>query len=197
MNSTMDSPDKHAPADGTSAMSRLLDRPALAATIAQATKSAAQARSLQREPQENLLMLRCQCEWFGIPAEAVVHVCPVTSVHAIPHRTVRGLRGLTVISGAIVPAFDLAALLGIAVSPAAPTSKPRMVTIGSADEPWAFEADEVPGVFMVAKSAIKPLPVTVEQSPRRVSCGLVATTHGTATLIDTQRLLAEFRGVLE
>lgn len=196
----MTSKDQSSPTNSASAISRLLDRPSVPAMVATDTKAAAEGRVLRREPQVNLLLFRCGGEWFGVPADAVVHVSRATPVHAIPHRSGDALRGITAISGAIVVVFDLCALLGIPPSPQGvasatqgDTGKSRMISIGTSTEQWAFQADEVPGVFVVAKTAIKPLPVTVEQSPRRISSGLVATTHGPTTLVDSERLLAEFK----
>lgn len=178
-------------------MSRLLSRPALAATVAAATKASAQPRNLRREAQSNLLLVRCATEWFALPADCVVHVSRVAKVHMLPHRTKLGFRGMTALSGAIVPVIDLAALLGLAPTDPARARNARMVTVGTAQAPFAFEADEVPGVYAIARSAIQPLPVTVESAPGRISAGIVTTPHGSASLVDSERLFAEFRRVLE
>ncbi len=192
----MNATDSPTPADPRSPMKRLLDRPNAPTTIAEATKGNAESRILRREPQHNLLLMRCGSEWFAIPAECVVQVSRVTKVHALPHKTNRSFRGLTASSGAIVPVIDLLGLLGIPPAAASVERKPRMVIVGSDIEPWGFEADEVPGVFAMPRAAVKPLPLTVEQAPKRVTSGLLSTTHGPASLIDPVRLVGEFKNAI-
>lgn len=177
-------------------MSRLLSRLTDPATVAQSTKSIAQARTLRREEQLNLLIVRCASEWFAIPASAVLHVTGVSKVHSLPHRSASGFRGLTAISGAVVPVVDLVTLLGLAAATESLARNARMVTVGDSQAPCAFEADDVPGVYAVAQSAMQPLPLTVLSAPKRVSSGLVPTPHGSASLVDPERLFAEFRSVL-
>ncbi|MSR44528.1 MAG: chemotaxis protein CheW [Phycisphaerales bacterium] len=179
------------------AISRLLNRPVNSATVAQSTKESAQPRNLRREQLNNLLVVRCAAEWFAIPAECVVHVSRVSKVHMVPHRSALGFRGVTPLSGAVIPVVDLTALLGLTQPNQALPRNARMVTVGTAQAPWAFEADEVPGVYALPQSAIKPLPMVVEAAPRRVSSGLVHTPHGMASVIDPQRLFAMFARVLE
>lgn len=191
--STSDSPT---PADQRPAMMRLLDRPNLPATIAEATKASAESRVLRREPQYNLLLIRCGAEWFAIPAECVVHVSRVTTVHTLPHRTNSSFRGLTALSGAVVPVIDFLGLLRVPVAPSTLTRKPRMVTVGTTQESWAFEADDVPGVYAMPRTAVKALPLTVEHASKRISSGLLATTHGLASLVDPVRLLDEFKNAI-
>ncbi|MEY4787388.1 MAG: hypothetical protein RL692_1282 [Planctomycetota bacterium] len=191
--STSDSPT--AP-DDRPAMSRLLDRPNRPATIAESTKASAESRVLRREPQFNLLVFRCGAEWFAIPAEYVVHVSKVTNVHTLPHRTNNSFRGLTALSGAVIPVFDFIGLLGVPPAAENILRKPRMLTVGTAQESWAFEADDVPGVYAMPRNAVKPLPLTVEQSPRRISSGLLSTVQGSTSLIDPERLINEFRNAI-
>ncbi len=177
-------------------MSRLLGRPTNPMTVAQSTKAIAPARSLRREAQFNVLIVRCANEWFALPAASVVHVSRVTKVHALPHRTSVGFRGLTALSGAVVPVIDLIALLGLRLGDESLARNARMVTVGDAHAPFAFEADDVPGVYAIAHSALQSLPLTVESAPKRISSGLLMTPHGTASLIDPERLFAEFRSAL-
>lgn len=184
------------PNDQPSAMSRLLSRPTNPATVAQSTKAVAQPRSLRREAQLNVLIVRCANEWFAIPAAAVVHVTRVSKVHTLPHRTATGFRGLAALSGAIVPVIDLAALLGLLPVSESLASNSRMVAVGDSHSPLVFEADDVPGVYAIAQSAVQPLPLTVDSAPRRISSGLILTPHGSASLIDPERLFAEFRSAL-
>ena len=184
--STEDSPTS---SDQRAAMARLLDRPNLPTTVAEATKASAESRVLRREPQYNLLLFRCGSEWFAMPAEQVVHVSRVTNVHALPHRTNHAFRGLTASSGAVVPVIDFLGMLDLPLANNSLVSKPRMVTVGTVAESWAFEVDEVPGVYAMPRASVKPLPLTVEQAPRRISSGLLVTTHGPACLIDPVRLL--------
>ncbi len=186
-------PHDSEPSDARSPMARLLDRPNSPATVADATKGSAQSRVLRREPQQNLLLARCGTEWFAFPAECVAQVARVTKVHALPHRTNNSFRGLTASSGAVVPVVDFHALLGIPRAASPEKHNPRMVILATASESWAFEADDVPGVYSMPRTAVKPLPLTVEQAPNRVTSGLLATTHGPASLIDPVRLLAEFK----
>ncbi len=177
-------------------MSRLLNRDPDPTTVAQATKAIALPRSSRREIQLNVLLVRCASEWFALPASCVVRVTRVTAVHALPHRTAHGFRGLTALSGAVVPVVDLVALLRLLPAGEQLTRTPRTVAIGDAASPWAFEADEVPGVFAIAHSAISPLPVTVASAPSRISKGLVLTPHGSASLIDPERLFSELTQLL-
>lgn len=177
-------------------MSRLLDRPNRPATIAESTKASAESRVLRREPQFNLLVFRCGAEWFAIPAEFIVHVSKVTTVHMLPHRTNNSFRGLTALSGAVVPVFDFIGLLGVPPAPETLLRKPRMLTVGNAIDSWAFVADDVPGVYAMPRNAVKPLPLTVEQSPRRISSGLISTVQGSTSLVDPERLMREFKDAL-
>ena len=106
----MSSADSPTPPDNRPAMTRLLDRPNRPATIAESTKASAESRVLRREPQFNLLIFRCGAEWFAVPADFVVHVSKVTTVHTLPHRTNSSFRGLTALSGAVIPVIDFVGL---------------------------------------------------------------------------------------
>ncbi|MDA0214593.1 MAG: chemotaxis protein CheW [Planctomycetota bacterium] len=192
----MSSADSPTPPDKRAAMTRLLDRPNRPATIAESTKASAESRVLRREPQFNLLIFRCGAEWFAVPADFVVHVSKVTTVHTLPHRTNSSFRGLTALSGAVIPVIDFVGLLGIPPAPENMLRKPRMVTVGTAQESWAFEAEDVPGVYAIPRNAVKPLPLTVEQAPRRISSGLITTVQGSTTLVDADRLIREFKNAL-
>jgi hypothetical protein len=68
--------------------------------------------------------------------------------------------------------------------------------VGTAEESWAFEADDVPGVYAMPRNAVKPLPLTVEQSPRRISSGLLSTVQGSTSLVDPERLINEFKNAI-
>ncbi|MSR28487.1 MAG: chemotaxis protein CheW [Phycisphaerales bacterium] len=181
--------DAKAPLD---AMARLLDRPAQPSHIAEATKTSAQPRASRREAQRNLLIVRCGTEWFALDAADVVHVSKVTRVHPLPHRTTKAFRGLTAISGEIVPVIDLTGLLGLTRALPTVARNPRMVQVGQRHASWAFEADEVPGVYALPAAAVRPLPLTVEQTPERITCGIVTSTHGPASLIDSVRMTEAF-----
>lgn len=173
-------------------MTRLLDRPATPVAIAEATKSSSQPRTLRREAQRHVLLVRCGAEWFALNAADVVHVCSVRRVHALPHRTTPAFRGVATIAGAVIPVVNIKAILGLAEAPTTLARSPRMVQVGTSAASFAFEADEVPGVLSILLSSVRELPMTVEKAPRRIGTGLVTTTHGSVTLVDSALMLAEF-----
>ncbi|MGZ3180818.1 MAG: chemotaxis protein CheW [Telluria sp.] len=110
----------------------------------------------------SVLGFRLGGEWLALPTATCLGVAPAAPAHRLPHRG-GALLGLVNADGRLLPAVDLAALLG-GVAPAAPPAPgtvprpafPRLLVFAWKGAAYAIPAAELHGVVRHAPAALLP-----------------------------------------
>ncbi|MDH3716893.1 MAG: chemotaxis protein CheW [Planctomycetota bacterium] len=181
------------------AVQRLLDRPLTDEDLAAAAQQVSQPLQVMEKQVRRLLLFRVSGEDLALETSAVVGVMRSASVHRIPHRSNKIVRGLCNVEGDLLLCGDLAALLqlGATESPGDEASPSRrMIVVGDDLERWVVEADSVQGVVQVVPDTFRKPPVTVDAALGRYISHLVPLEKRSAALIDHARLAAGFQAAL-
>jgi purine-binding chemotaxis protein CheW len=109
-------------------------------------QSFAEAVHTRTEPQEDFLAIRLGGDAHAIRLADVAHLLPLTSLTRFPS-PVAELLGIIGFRGAIVPAYDLGALLGYAAQ-----DRPRWLVIAAA-RPIALAFDTLEGHLRLTRGA--------------------------------------------
>jgi chemotaxis signal transduction protein len=182
------------------AILRLLDRPLTAEELHEATARVARPLEPPEKDVVRLLLVRVGDEELAFPARDVAQVTGAASVHRIPHRTNKTIRGLCNVDGDLMLCADLAALLEVDVAAtdrAEANEQRRMVVLGDEAHRWVVEVDAVKGVLPVSPHTYQRPPITVAAALGRYTAALVPLDGGAlAALLDAERLIAGFQAAL-
>ena len=145
--------------------------------------------------QASLLVFRLGIEWLALSLGVAVEVTTPRPVHRVPHRTNAVFAGLINIRGQLHPCVSLHGLLRI--DPSDPTTNPpiapRLVLIRKDGETWAFDADEVAGVRLVAAPDLQPVPSTLANPAGSYSRAVFGWGVRSVNVLDEPRLFAAIR----
>ncbi|MBM4023355.1 MAG: chemotaxis protein [Planctomycetes bacterium] len=156
----------------------------------------------------SVLVFRVDHEWLALPAQVLVEVTPVRTIHTIPHRGGTPLAGLVNIRGELRLCVSLHAVLGLGGGLRSPgtvrpdtaadaSAVPRLLVIERAGpratDRWVLGVDDVAGVQRVPRSALRPVPATVSQAAGRCSTALFRWQEGDVAILDEDRLFEALR----
>ena len=181
------------------AILRLLDRPLSSEDLRDATERVARLPEVADKDIARLLVFQVGDELLACETLQVAQVVLAASVHRVPFRTNKIVRGLCSLGGELLLCADLARLLelGEQAGTAAPaTSERRMIVLGDERNRWVVEVDVVGGVTSVPQSSIRRPPITVDAAGERYTKGLVTLKGRVAALLDIERILSGFQGAL-
>ncbi len=176
--------------------------------LQEATARVSRAIAPPERQVESLLLFLLRKETFAIPVTSVQCVTRPASVHRIPHRSNKIIRGMCNVDGELLLCVDLASLLDIGAKQLGEESSSdahagdqdddarRMIVMGEASGPWVTEIDALSGVIRTDPANYRPPPITVEHALSRFTSWLVPCGDGHAALLDVQRLLAGFEAAL-
>jgi chemotaxis-related protein WspD len=152
---------------------RLFEREPPAAYVEEQTRQLAEPQVADTDDTLAVTIFRIGEEWLAFAVGVVAEVTEPRTVHRIPHRSDRRLRGLVNIRGELHLCFCLGELLGIAPdgdgSAESPSSTARLLVAEYAAQRWALSVDEVAGVYRVGVGQLADVPSTVANSSRRFS----------------------------
>ncbi len=184
------------------AILRLLDKPLSLDDLREATEQVAKPLGLAQEDVVRLLMFQLGEEVMALEAVEVHQVTRATSVHRIPHRSNRIVRGHCNLDGELMLCADLAKLLELGAGASdvndasVDCARRRMIVLGDEQNRWVMEVDGVMGVVAVSRDLFRRPPVTVDAASVRFTKSLVPSDQGLAALLDVERVLSGFRAAL-
>ncbi len=167
----------------------MIARPLADAALDEQTAALAAPISEAPRAQASLLVFRVAVERFGLPATAVERIFLPTPLRRVPHRHQPAFRGLVAHEGEIVLAASIERLLDLPAAPT-PAATSRFVMLGPAGRGWAFEVDEVEGVFSVPTGDMRPAPMTVARGKGTASRMLVHVEGSDVAVLDPEALRA-------
>lgn len=122
----------------------------------------------------------------GFDVSRVREVMRPQPVTRLPHAP-RAVSGLINLRGAIVPAVDLRAVLGLA--PAPPGTPGGQLIVFDGDSPVSLVVDTIGDVRREGVDALVPVPHTLEGPARELVAGAVPLADGLLLVLDLDRVL--------
>jgi purine-binding chemotaxis protein CheW len=145
------------------------------------------------EPRLKLVIITLAGDWFAVVGDKVREILPDTPVFILPGCPPT-LEGVINVRGEIEPVINLCGVLGYDRT-AAPEGS-RILLCRSEAMQSGLRVDAVEEVLDVPCSAIQPPPHTVAEERKALVAGIVALGDRMVTLLDLDRLLANYRAGL-
>jgi chemotaxis-related protein WspD len=169
----------------------LLDRKPPAGYVQSWTKVLAKPEKEILPGQVSAFIFRIGPEWFALPANLLLEVLEVRSVHSIPHRSNPILLGLINVRGEMQLCVSVGKLLGVDKGFTEKEEnnskiKVRMLSVSMQGECMVFFVSEASGIHMYHPGELQPLPATLPREASACSKGLLHwENHHVAVLDDT------------
>ena len=151
----------------------------------------------------SVLVFRLGDEWLALPTSVLVEVTAIRPVHRLPHRSGTVLAGVTNVRGQLQLCVRLGGLLGLSEAVAErsagePTARLLVIerTAARGPERWACAVDEVAGIQLIPKAALRHAPATVRGTVMRATTALFSWEGRTVGLLDEGRLLDGLSGMI-
>ena len=144
----------------------------------------------------SLLVLRIGSDWLGFDTARIREIVVPTEPHPVPHRLKPGFRGLVTVRGHIHPCVDMGVLLGCD-SAQTISASPRMVLIADDNGCFAFVADEVDNLYVIAKSHITAPPISIRDATPSYITGMVRLAERDTAILDEEFLLHALKDVCQ
>jgi chemotaxis-related protein WspD len=142
---------------------------------------------------QSVLIFRLGEEWLAFHTQTVAEVTSPRPVHRVPHRSNHIFIGLVNLQGQAQLCVSLHGLLG-APEPAASS---RLIVLRDREraETWAFQADEVVGVYTIPRSQWRSVPATLVNPATGFSQAVLWWHERSVGLLDEQRVFAALRSL--
>lgn len=115
----------------------------------------------QSEKLFSCIIFRTGAEWYAIKSSILSEICETSEVHSIPHNRQEIIAGLVNIRGEIEICVSFNALCATQNSPKASRNKSRMIILNLDSGKYAYQADEVLGIYKIQESAIQHTPSSI------------------------------------
>jgi purine-binding chemotaxis protein CheW len=145
------------------------------------------------EPQVKLVVLTLAGDWFAFPGDKVREVLPDSPVFYLPGCPA-SLEGVINVRGDIETVVDLRAVLGFA--PAANRAGSRILLCRGGGMSSGVRVDTVEEVMDVPQSRIQAPPHTIPDHRKPIVLGILAFGERLVTVLDLERLFADYRAGL-
>lgn len=145
------------------------------------------------EPQVKLVVLTLGGDWFAFHGDKVREVLPDSPVFHLPGCPA-SLEGVINVRGDIETVIDLRAVLGY--PPAATAAQSRILLCQGGGMKSGVRVDAVEEVMDVPQSIVQAPPHTIPEHRRHVVLGIVAFAGHLVTLLDLDRIFADYRAGL-
>jgi len=107
------------------------------------------------------IIFRTGAEWYAIKSSILSEICETSEVHSIPHNRQEIIAGLVNIRGEIEICISFNALCAMQNSPEGSRDKSRMIILNLDSGKYAYQADEVMGIYKIKDSAIQHAPASI------------------------------------
>lgn len=147
------------------------------------------------------IVFRLGQEWLALPAAVFKEIAPVRTIHTLPHRSGKILKGLVNVHGALRLCLSLHDLLGIdatldSSSPGRPSVRrgyERMAVVEREGQVWVFSVDEILGVHRLNLDQLQNVPATVARSSGSYTRGLLQMDGKAIGYLDEELLFYSFK----
>ncbi len=176
----------------------LLDRPPPEGYLGNWAALLAEGKELEVAGSVSIVAFRLADEWLGLKTRTLKEIVHYRSIHTIPHRSNRVLRGIANVRGELLLCASLVDILGITggetvESKSQAASLRRMLVIEHAGERWVFTVDEVDRIYRVCDTEMQSVPVTISKDATAYSQAIVTAGERRIALLDEELLLGALR----
>lgn len=161
----------------------------------QGSSLSADGLAVRSEHSLSVMIFRLQGELLALPVGVFLEVSAPFVVHSVPGRSNALFLGMVNVRGEIMLAASLSHLLGL--KPATETSQlqaSRMAVAGTPEGKWVFPIDEIHGIYLFHREAVRPAPVVISQAGHAYGCGVFQWQNHTVALLDPERIFAALNG---
>ncbi len=137
----------------------------------------------KNDTQTSCLIFRIGQEWYAIKTGALSEINELTEIHSIPHNRNMAVDGLVNIRGEMEICISFAAFTNEQKS-AVSNNKSRIVIINLASGKYAFQADEVMGIFRINTQDIKQPPTSIAKADTALTSGIFEYNETHVGLVD-------------
>ena len=171
----------------------LLDRPLLAADIAERTAHFATPQATGGASTESIVIFRIAAEWLGLPMAVVEEVAPVRAIHSLPHRRSGAVLGVTNVRGELLVCVSLEHLLSLERLPESDGAPhhavhKRLLVVRRDATRAVCPADEVHGIHRIRAGELQDVPVTVAKAAGRHARAVLPWRGHSVGVLDDQLL---------
>jgi chemotaxis-related protein WspD len=150
----------------TAAAIRLLDRELPADHLEEWTQRLAQPRHSQRYGTDSFTIFRLGVEWLALATSLIREVTEKRTVHALPHRQQKLVRGVVNVRGELLVCITLHELLGIDQSITVQKERgrlmqERMLVVQRDADRFVFPVSEIHGAERCHRDELKSVPSTL------------------------------------
>lgn len=139
----------------------LFSRPAPEGYLSEWAQTLAKPPPKDAAKSESAVIFRLGREWLALETAVLVEVAAMRKPRRVAHRSSNVLSGLVNIRGQLELCVSLRSLLRVQDGATTDEAHRRLVVVEREKERWAFDADEVHGVFRYAKEELEAVPSTL------------------------------------
>jgi chemotaxis-related protein WspD len=119
------------------------------------------------------LIFRIDEEWYALKTKVLNEVGETSEIHSIPHNRQLIIDGLVNVRGEMEICISFRALVSDKASATAThNNKSRIIIINLDSGKYAFQADEVMGVFKISERDIKHPPTSISHTDKQLTGGV-------------------------
>ena len=156
------------------------------------TKRFSESQKQEDKRNNSSLLFRLGDEWLAINSRYVNEITQMCSIHSIPHRDSRLVKGLVNIRGELKLCVSLGAILKLekAQEPHITDHEilERMLHIENGDESYVFPVSEVHGTYRYNDKDIQAPPVTVTNAKSNFTSGMISWSDQHVGILDHELL---------
>lgn len=175
------------------AAANLLDRVPPVGEAAIWRSEFARPAPLPKEGTESILVFRIGSEWLGLQTSLIKEIAEERKIHSLPHQRNAAVLGIVNIRGALVLCMSLTRLLNAEKAVREEEIKNRtlfkpMLVTNHGEHAIVFSVDEVYGVHRFSRSALAPVPSTVDRKAAIYTVGILPWRDKTLGVLDGDSL---------
>ncbi len=138
------------------------------------------------------LLFRLGDEWLAINSLCVNEITRMRSIHSLPHRDSKLVKGLANVRGELKLCVSLGAILKLERARESYVIDhdilERMLFVGKGDESYVFPVSEVHGTYQYTDNDIQPPPATVANAKSKFTSGMISWNDKHVGILDHELL---------
>ena len=138
------------------------------------------------------LLFRLGDEWLAINSLCVNEITQMRSIHSLPHRDSKLVKGLVNVRGELKLCISLGAILKLERARESYVIDhdilERMLFVEKGDESYVFPVSEVHGIYQYTDNDIQPPPATVANSKSNFTSGMISWNDQHVGILDHELL---------
>lgn len=156
------------------------------------TKRFSQSQQQEANCNNSSLLFRLGDEWLAINSLCVNEITQMRTIHSLPHRDSRLVKGLVNIRGELKLCISLGAILKLEKAQESYVTDheihERMLLVEKGDESYVFPVSEVHGTYQYTDNDIQAPPATVSNAKSNFTSGMISWNDQHVGILDHELL---------